>query len=85
MSETDLRMTRPISVHYLIAGPMLVLTLMSLIPVSLAAAQGGKTEVFPVQKASPAAVFIETAGNEMGLRRQLRAKTGCLNSVPPPR
>jgi hypothetical protein len=76
MSETDLRMTRPISVHYLIAGPMLVLTLMSLIPVSLAGAQGGKTEVFPVQKASPAAVFIETAGNEMGLRRQLRAKNG---------
>ncbi len=66
--------TRP--VPYLIAGPLLVLTLMSLVPASLDAAQGGKTEVFPVQKAAPAAVFIETAGSEVELRRQLRAKNG---------
>jgi len=33
-------------------------------------------EVFPVQKAAPAAVFIETAGSEVELRRQLRAKNG---------
>jgi len=66
--------TRP--VPYLIAGPLLVLTLMSLVPASLNAAQGGKTEVFPVQKAAPAAVFIETAGSEVELRRQLRAKNG---------
>jgi hypothetical protein len=82
MSETDLRMTRPTSVHYLIAGPLLVLTLMSLIPVSLDAAQGGKTEVFPVEKAAPAAVFIETPGSEMELRRQLRAKNGVSELSP---
>ena len=82
MSETDLRMTRPTSVHYLIAGSLLVLTLMSLIPVSLDAAQGGKTEVFPVEKAAPAAVFIETAGSEMELRRQLRAKNGVSELSP---
>jgi hypothetical protein len=49
---------------------------MRLLPASLDAAQGGKTEVFPVQKAAPAAVFIETAGSEVELRRQLRAKNG---------
>ena len=66
--------TRP--VPYIIAGPMLVLTLMSLVPPLLGAAQGGKMEVFPVQKAAPAAVFIESAGSEVELRRQLRAKNG---------
>jgi hypothetical protein len=49
---------------------------MSVVPASLEAAQGGKTEVFPVQKAAPAAVVIETAGSEVELRRQLRAKNG---------
>ena len=66
--------TRPVS--YLIAGSLLILTLMSLVPVSFSGAQGGKTEVFPVQKAAPAAVFIETPGSEVELRRQLRAKNG---------
>ena len=70
------RMTRPTPVHYLITGTLLGLTLMSLVPASLDAAQGGKTEVFPVQKAAPAAVVIETAGSEVELRRQLRAKNG---------
>jgi hypothetical protein len=32
--------------------------------------------VFPVQKAAPAAVFIESAGSEVELRRQLRTKNG---------
>ena len=32
--------------------------------------------MFPVQKAAPAAVFIETPGNEAELRRQLRNKNG---------
>ena len=76
MFDIVARLTRPRPVHYLIAGPLLVLTLMSLVPVSLDAAQGGKTEVFPVQKAAPAAVFIETAGSEVELPRQLRAKNG---------
>jgi hypothetical protein len=76
MFDIVARLTRTRPVPYLIAGPLLVLTLMSLVPASLDAAQGGKTEVFPVQKAAPAAVFIETAGSEVELRRQLRAKNG---------
>jgi hypothetical protein len=76
MTETVSRMTRPTSLHYLITGTLLGLTLMSLLPASLDAAQGGKTEVFPVQKAAPAAVVIETAGSEVELRRQLRTKNG---------
>ncbi|TMQ29878.1 MAG: hypothetical protein E6K65_07540 [Nitrospirae bacterium] len=70
------RLTRIRLVPFLIACYLLVLTLMSLVPVSLSGAQGGKTEVFPVQKAAPAAVFIETAGSEVELRRQLRTKNG---------
>ena len=70
------QLTRTRPVHYLVVGPLLVLTLMSLVPASIGAAGGGKTEVFPVQKAAPAAVFIETAGSEVELRRQLRAKNG---------
>jgi len=69
-------MTHPTPLHYLITGTLLGLTIMSLLPASLDAAQGGKTEVFPVQKAAPAAVVIETAGSEVELRRQLRTKNG---------
>jgi hypothetical protein len=76
MFDIVARLTRTRPVPYLIAGPLLVLTFMSLLPASLDAAQGDQTEVFPVQKAAPAAVFIETAGSEVELRRQLRAKTG---------
>lgn len=76
MPDRVTRLTRPRSAHYPIAGPLLLLTLMSLVPASLNGAQGGKTEVLPVQKAAPAAVFIETAGSEAELRRQLRAKNG---------
>lgn len=60
----------------IIAGPLLVVSLMSIIPASLAWAQHGKTEVLPVQKAAPATVFIETSGSETDLRQQLRAKNG---------
>ena len=76
MPDIVTRWTRTRPAPYLIAGLLLVLTLMSLVPASLDAAQGGKTEVFPVQKAAPAAVVIETAGSEVELRRQLRAKNG---------
>jgi hypothetical protein len=76
------RLTRTRPVHYLVAGPLLVLTLMSRVPASLGAAEGGKTEVFPVQKAAPAAVFIETAGSEVELRRQLRAQNGVSELSP---
>ena len=76
MVDIVVRLTRTRPVPYLIAGPLFVLTLMSLVPASLSWAQGGKTEVFPMQKAAPAAVFIETPGSELELRRQLRAKNG---------
>ena len=76
MFDIVVRLTRTRPVPYLIASPLLVLTLMSLVSASISGAQGGKAEVFPVQKAAPAAVFIETAGSEVELRRQLRAKNG---------
>jgi len=68
------QLTRTRPVPNLVVGSLLVLILMSLVQASLAGAQGGKPEVFPAQKAAPAAVFIETTGSEMTLRRQLRAK-----------
>jgi hypothetical protein len=49
---------------------------LSLLATPLDAAQGGKTEILPVQKAAPAAVVIETAGSEAELRRQMRTKNG---------
>jgi hypothetical protein len=55
---------------------------MSLVPVSIEAARGGKTEVLPIQKAAPAVVFIETAGSETELRQQLRAKNGVAELSP---
>jgi hypothetical protein len=59
---------------YLIAG-LLSLVLLGLLPSPLdAAREGGKTEVMPVQKAAPAAVVIESVGNEGELRKQLRTK-----------
>ena len=76
MFDIVARLTRPTPAHYLIAGSLLALTLMSLVPASLVAAQGGKTEVLPVQKSAPAVVYIETPGSEAELRRQLRAKNG---------
>ena len=82
MFDIVIRLTRTRPVPYLIAGPLLVLTLMSLVPALLSRAQGGKTEVFPVQKAAPAAVFVETPGSEVELRRQLRAKNGVSELSP---
>ncbi len=74
---TQLTQTR--AVPYLTTGSLLALTLMNLLSVSFAGAQGGKTEVFPVQKAAPATVFIEASGIETDLRRQLREKNGVSN------
>ena len=76
MFDIVVRLTRTRLVPYLISGPLLVLTLISLAQASLSLAQGGKTEVSSVQKASPVVVFIETRGSEAELRRQLRSKNG---------
>ncbi len=83
MLRKTVRLTRTRTADYPLAGPLLALFLMMiLIPASLNGAQGGKTEVFPVQKASPAAVFIETLGSETELRRQLRNKNGVSELSP---
>jgi hypothetical protein len=74
MSDAFARLTHIAHFHRLAAGGLMILLLAGLLPASLNAAQGGKTEVLPVQKATPAVVFIETAGSEAELRRQLRAK-----------
>jgi hypothetical protein len=74
MTHTDPRTAR--IAHHLLTGIMLGLIALGALPVPLDAAQGGKTEVLPVQKAAPAAVVIDTAGSEAELRRQLRAKDG---------
>jgi hypothetical protein len=51
------------------------LWLTAMLPSSLNAARGGgKTEVLPVETMAPVAVVIETAGSEVELRKQLRAK-----------
>jgi hypothetical protein len=79
MFDLAARLIRPIPVRPVLVGMLLGLFLMSLLPASLDAARGGgggKTEVLPVQTAAPAAVFIETTGSEMELRRQLRVKNG---------
>lgn len=77
MFDIVARLTRPTPVRSVLAGMLLGLFLMSLLPASLDAARGGgKTEVLPVQTAAPAAVFLETTGSETELRRQLRVKNG---------
>ncbi|CAE6753025.1 MAG: hypothetical protein H8K06_16135 [Nitrospira sp.] len=68
--------------HSLAVAGVVGLCLTGLLPAPLNAARGGtspgggKTEVLPVQKAAPAVVIIDGAGNEAELRRQLRSKNG---------
>lgn len=76
MSDSLARLSSAALLRHLAAGSLLGLVLTGLLPLSLDAAQGGKTEVLPMQKAAPSAVFIETPGTEADLRRQLRAKNG---------
>src|SRR5512147_2343075 len=76
MSSRELPLTRTSSDPCIVSSLLLVVSLISFIPASPAWAQGGKTEVFPVQKAAPATVFIEASGNETDLRHQLRVKNG---------
>lgn len=64
---------------------VLALLILGLLPVSLHAARGGggKTEVFPVEKAAPAVVVLEAAGSEQQLRAQIRQKIGVVElNVP---
>ena len=70
------RMNRTAPPTYLIAGFLFGLVFAGLLPGPLDAAQGGKTEILPVQKAAPAAVVIETGGSESELRHQMRTKNG---------
>ncbi len=68
--------TRGAAANRRFAACLLVMMIPVAFPYENAAAPGGKTEVLPIQKAAPAAVVIETAGNEVELRRHMRAKTG---------
>ncbi|MDH5668824.1 MAG: hypothetical protein OEY86_12500 [Nitrospira sp.] len=52
----------------------LLATVLMIRPPEITAKQGGTTEVLPVQKAAPAAVVIETVGQEQDLRKILRTK-----------
>lgn len=52
----------------------LVLIFLCVFEKPLLAEQGGPTEVFPIQKAAPVAVVIETAGSEAELRQHMRVK-----------
>lgn len=77
MVDIVARLTRPTPVRSVLAGTVLGLFLMSLLPAPLGAARGGgKTEVLPVQTAAPSAIFLEATGSETELRRQLRVKNG---------
>lgn len=76
MSDRASRLTRSASVRHLLTSLLMGLLLMSVLPATLDAARGDKTEVLPAQKAAPAAIVIETTGSEGELRRQLRAKNG---------
>jgi hypothetical protein len=51
---------------------LFIMTFWCVLAGPLLAAQGRPTEVFPVQKAAPTAIVIETSGNEAELRRQMR-------------
>ena len=85
MVDIVARLTRIRLVPYLIAGYLLVLTLMSLVSVSLSGAQGGKTEVFPVQKLHRLRSLSRRPEVKWSYGINCGPKTGCLNSVPPPR
>jgi hypothetical protein len=76
MPETVSPVTRTAPALSFLAAPLLVLLIINFLPSPLQAAQSGKTEVLPVQKAAPAAVVIETAGSETELRHQMRTKNG---------
>jgi hypothetical protein len=69
-------MARTTPIPPFIAVSPLVLIFLSLLTSPLVATPGGKTEILPLQKAAPAVVVIEKAGNEAELRRQMRAKNG---------
>lgn len=76
MADTGARLIDKAPLRHLAACSLLGVMLTGLPPVSLDAAQGGKTEVLPMQKAAPAVVFIETTGPEAELRREMRVKNG---------
>lgn len=71
-----LTMSRILLVAPLLAVALSILTFLWILAKPLLAAPGGKTEVFPVQKAAPIAVVIETAGSEADLRSHMRVKNG---------
>ena len=67
-------MSRILFVPFSLVASLLCLTFWCIFSRPLLAAPGEKTEVFPVQKAAPTAIVIETAGTEGELRRHMRVK-----------
>lgn len=67
-------MSRLLLVPLPLAVPLLGVALLYVLAKPLLAAPGGMTETFPIQKAAPVAVVIETAGSEAELRRQMRVQ-----------
>ena len=68
--------------RFLLVPSLFVVTFLCVPSKPLLAAQGGPTEVFPIQKAAPIAIVIETAGNETELRRQMRIKNDVAELSP---
>jgi len=69
-----LRMSRILLVALPLILFLFVVTFLCVPADPLLAAPEEMTEVFPIQKAAPIAIVIETAGNEAELRRQMRVK-----------
>lgn len=67
-------MSRILLVPRALAWSLLGMTFFYVFPRPLLAAPGGTPEAFPIQKAAPTAVVIETVGSEADLRHQIRVK-----------
>src|SRR5215831_6926359 len=67
-------MSRIFLVPLPLAWSLLGVTFLCVLAKPLLAAPGKMTEAFPVQKAAPLAVVIETAGSEAELRQHMRVK-----------
>jgi hypothetical protein len=69
-------MTSVSSGRHFISAQLVVIIVFGFLPHLLHAAPAGKTEVLPMQKASPAVVVIERSGGDPELRELMRAKNG---------
>lgn len=73
-ASITVRMSRILFVPFPLIVSLLCLTFWCIFARPLLAAPAEKTEVFPVQKAAPTVIVIETAGTEGELRSHMRVK-----------